>query len=398
MPNVLHQGRRAQSERVRELPVSLIRGGSFYRAQEKAGLIRPNRWDLQRRVPAAIAVTWLPLVVLSAAYGGLDDLLALLVDYRVYARLFVAIPLLLVGQITMDTRFREMGQHFLDANIVRIADLSVFHDIVTKARRLRDAFLPEMVIIVLVYIQMAFLLESERVRNVTWAIDAATNSLTPAGYYSVLVAQALFLGLMGVAVWKWMIWVYVLRRLSRMNLQLDATNGDLTAGLGFLGEVPRAFVPVVLAVASVAGANWRSQLVAGQLTLNDVKWPAVALAILTLLSFFLPLALFTPALLREKRRSILRYGSLQHRVSLRFRSKWSNQSNEQVDDLLAGPDASSLADLSSDFKSVEQMRAYPFRKSTVIAFLAALAVPLLPVLTTQIPLREVLRLLFDAVH
>jgi hypothetical protein len=398
MPDVLRQSRRAQSERVRELPLSLIRGGSFYRAQEKAGLIRPHRWDLQRRVPAAIAVTWLPLVVLSAVYGGLDELRALLVDYRVYARLFMAIPLLLVGQITMDIRFREMGQHFLDANIIRTAELSGFHDIVTKARRLRDAFLPELVIIVLVYIQVAFLLESERVRNVAWAADAATDSLTPAGYYSVLVAQALFLGLMAVAVWKWMIWVYVLRRLSRMNLQLDATNGDLTAGLGFLGEVPRAFVPVALAVAAVAGANWRSQLLAGQLTLNDVRWPAAALAVLTLMSFFLPLALFTPALLREKRRSILRYGSLQHRVSLRFRSKWSNERNELVDDLLAGPDASSLADLSSDFRNVEQMRAYPFRKSTVIAFLVALALPMLPVLTTQIPLGEVFRLLFDAVR
>jgi hypothetical protein len=254
-----------------------------------------------------------------------------------------------------------------------------------------------MVIIVLVYIQVAFLLESERVRNVTWAVEAATNSLTPAGYYSVLVAQALFLGLMAVVVWKWMIWVYVLRGLSRMNLQLDATNGDMTAGLGFLGEVPRAFVPVALAVAVVAGANWRSQLLAGQLTLNDVRWPAIALAILTLLSFLLPLALFTPPLVREKRRSILRYGSLQHRVSLRFRSKWSNERNGQVDELLAGPDASSLADLSSDFKSVEQMQVYPFRKWTVIAFLVALAVPMLPVLTTQIPLSEVFSRLFNAV-
>ena len=60
-----------------KLPISLIRGGTFYWVQEKARLIRPRAWDLQRRLPLAVAVAWVPLLILTAAHGfvveGDDD-------------------------------------------------------------------------------------------------------------------------------------------------------------------------------------------------------------------------------------------------------------------------------------------------------------------------------------
>ena len=382
----------------RQIPISLIRGGSFYWVQQKARLIRPHAWDLHRRVPFAVAVAWLPLVVLAAMHGGIPDLRALLVDYRVHARVFIAIPLLLFGQITMETGFREMAQQFLDANIVRVQDLSRFRAIMQTTRRLRDAKLPEAIAFVLVYAQVAYFLESGRYRAAEWAVDAASNSLTPAGYYSALVAQPLFLALLAIAAWKWVIWVYVLRQISRLPLQLDATNGDETAGLGFLGEVPRAFMPLVLAVSAVIGSSWRSQMLAGQLTLEALRWPAVVFAAIMLLIFLLPLALFTPALMREKRVSTHRYGSIQHLFSLQFREKWARHRNEHLQELLGVPDFSALADLSSGFKNFEQMLVYPFRKNTIFALLGALALPLIPVVTTQIPLREILKELVSTLH
>jgi hypothetical protein len=347
----------------------------------------------------AVAIAWIPLLVLAAVHGGFAELRAVLVDYRVYARVLVAIPLLLVAQITMDTRFREMAQHFLDANIVRTDELSRFHQIMQKTRRLRDALLPEILVIVAVYLQVGYLLESGRLRFASWAMEAGSNALTPAGYYSVLISQGIFLVLLGIVAWKWAIWIYVLRRMSQLHLQVDATNGDLTGGLGFLSEVPRAFVPVVLAISAVVGATWRSLVLNGQLTLDGLIWPAAVYAALMLAIFFLPLSLFLPTLVHEKRLGVRRYGSLQHLVSLQFRRKWTQQRNRHVDDdLLSVPDFSALADLSASLKNVEDMVAYPFRKSVAISFLIALALPLIPVVTTQIPLKEILKGLFDALH
>jgi hypothetical protein len=135
----------------------------------------------------------------------------------------------------------------------------------------------------------------------------------------------------------------------------------------------------------------------GQLTFEFLKWPAAAFALILLMVFFLPLALFTPALLREKRLSTRVYGSMQHLVSLQFRRKWTPR-NHNVAELLGAPDVSSLADLSASFKNIEQMVTFPFRKSTAIMFLVALALPIIPVITTRIPLKAIMKGLFDAIH
>jgi hypothetical protein len=50
--------------------VSLIRGGALYRFQEMAHLIRPDQWNVGRRVFIAVLVGWVPLVALTAVSGS----------------------------------------------------------------------------------------------------------------------------------------------------------------------------------------------------------------------------------------------------------------------------------------------------------------------------------------
>jgi hypothetical protein len=52
---------------------SLIRGGPFYRGQQAIRLIRPDKWNMGRRIALAIVIGWLPLLVLTAVFnsGGL---------------------------------------------------------------------------------------------------------------------------------------------------------------------------------------------------------------------------------------------------------------------------------------------------------------------------------------
>jgi hypothetical protein len=379
-----------------EMPISLIRGGTFYWAQEKIGLIRPHQWNLGKRVLLAVVLAWIPLVVLAAMHGG-NNLQALFSDYRVYARAFVAIPLLLIAQVGMERRFREMGRYFLDANLVRAEDLGHFRAIMEKARRLRDAKLPELIVVVAVYLQVGYFLESGKLSNSDWAVGVG-GGFTPAGYYSVLVTQALFMGLLGLVLWKWLIWILVMRDLSKMDLQLDPTDGDLCAGLGFLGQTPKAFTPVLLAISVVIGAAWRHEVLANQVALSSLTMPAGLLDVVVAVIFVAPLALFTPLLLKVKRQGLKQYGALQHLHSLQFRKKWVEERNEHVAELLGNPDFSSLADISASFKNVHEMKAFPFSKSVVVGLVLALAIPLLPVVTTKIPLKELLKGLLKALH
>src|SRR5215831_7469864 len=82
--------------------LSLIRGGPFYRAQRAAGLIRLEEWNHVRRVTVALALGWLPLIVITMLFNP-KALGSLLVDYRVYSRMVIAVPVLLLGQLLTES-------------------------------------------------------------------------------------------------------------------------------------------------------------------------------------------------------------------------------------------------------------------------------------------------------
>lgn len=83
--------------------VSLVRGGPFYRARQATRLMRPNQWNLGRRIPILIGVVWLPLVVLTIVLNP-TGLASSLRAYRVYSRLFLAIPVLLAAAVDRPKR------------------------------------------------------------------------------------------------------------------------------------------------------------------------------------------------------------------------------------------------------------------------------------------------------
>lgn len=103
--------------------VSLVRGGPFYRAQRAIGLIRPNQWNLGRRITFLIVVGWLPLLLITAV-SNLQLLPSLLRDYRVHARMLIAVPALLVGEILMESRFRAVIGHIHQASLLDASDLA----------------------------------------------------------------------------------------------------------------------------------------------------------------------------------------------------------------------------------------------------------------------------------
>src|SRR5271169_6044722 len=131
--------------------LSLVRGGPFYHLQQAAGLIGPDRWNLGRRVVFALAIGWLPLVILTALFHP-DLLMSLLRDYRVYARVVIAIPVLLAGQTLLESRFRLIVQHIRNADP---DDLAYMDGAITTLVRWSDSWLPELLIIVAVYLNTA---------------------------------------------------------------------------------------------------------------------------------------------------------------------------------------------------------------------------------------------------
>jgi len=121
--------------------LSLVPGGPFYRTHLAIGLIRPNRWNVGRRIVMSIAISWVPLFLITLLLdpGGLRSFV---MDYRVHARLLIAVPALLIGEIVMESRFREVFRYLRESGLLDVHDMAYMDGVVANLVRLRDAAMP----------------------------------------------------------------------------------------------------------------------------------------------------------------------------------------------------------------------------------------------------------------
>jgi len=134
--------------------VSFIRGGPFYRAQRALRLIRPNQWNFTRRILILIAIGWLPLVIFTVVLNP-EGLSSLIREYRIHARLLIAIPALLIGEGFMESRFRLVMRHIRQVGLLDAPDLAYMDGVIATLVRVRDAFLPEFMVFVLLVVHTA---------------------------------------------------------------------------------------------------------------------------------------------------------------------------------------------------------------------------------------------------
>jgi hypothetical protein len=197
--------------------VSFVRGGPFYRAQRAIGLIRPNQWNLGRRITFLIAIGWLPLLIITAVLN-LQALVSLLRDYRVHSRMLIAVPALLVGEMLMESRFCAVMGHIRQADLLDASDLARVDDVIATLIRVRNSLLPEFTILVLLIVHTATSYQG-LVDATPWLSHAsgAELHLTAAGWYAVLVSTSIFQFLLGLMLWKWLLWTFFAFKLSRRN-------------------------------------------------------------------------------------------------------------------------------------------------------------------------------------
>ncbi len=379
--------------------LSLIRGGPFYRLQRKSRLMAEDRWHFGRRVILAITVGWVPLVLATVLFNP-HALVVLLKDYLVYSRLWIAVPVLLIGQVLMETRFRMIVTHVREAKLLDEAGLRQLDDVIFRLRLLRDSIAPELIIIALAYARTVVVWKTRIDIAPAWAVfhSAGMVHATPAGWYYALVSQMIYQFLIGLALWKWLLWAFFLLRLSRMDLKLVATHPDGHGGLGFLGLSPLGFSPIAFAAATAIGATWRYEILNAGAHLKDFRLAAIVLLLLVIVVALGPLACFVPTLAALRRRGILEYGILAQIHSTDFHDKWILHREGREEEFLTAPEISAMTDFGASYENIEKMLPFPLDKGALLGLAVAVLLPMLPAVLAEIPLKEVLKDLMEAVR
>jgi hypothetical protein len=378
--------------------VSLVRGGPFYRIQRAIGLIRPNQWNLGRRIGFIIVIGWLPLFVLTALLNH-EGLISLVRDYRVHSRLLIAVPALLIGEILMELRFRAVMGHIRRAGLLDVVDLARLDEVVAKLVRARDSLLPELVILLLLIVHTATAYKG-LVDTTPWLSRAsgAEFHLTAAGWYAVVVSTSIFQFALGLRLWTWLLWTFFAFKLSRSNLRLVPTHPDEHGGLGFLGLTSAAFAPIAFSATAVIGATWRQEILYHGAHLMNFKLPAIILVVIFALVALGPLAFFVPRLAELRRKGILEYGILGQLHSADFHEKWILHRAGREAEFLEAPDSSSLADYGRAYEKIEQLNSFPADKGALYTLAAAVLIPALPTILAEVPIVVVLSDLLKALH
>jgi len=375
----------ARERTAAEPDFSLVLGGPLYQLLLRAHVTQPNLGLVQRRIIAAIALTWLPLALLTTAagkfFGGTE--VPFLYDLDVHVRFLLTLPLLIAAEVIVHRRVRSVIEQFRERDLISRADRPAFESIVAGAMRLRNSIAAELLLLLLAVTAGYWLWRWQaRLHVVTWYADAT--AFTGAGYWYAFVSVPVFRFVIMRWYYRLFIWYVFLFRVSRLNLQLNALHPDRAGGLQFLTLSSAAILPVLMAQTVFLSGLIGNQIWHDGASLPDFKFLIGGIVGFLMLLTLLPLAFFAMPLAAAKRAGLREYGLFATRYAREFREKWLRGDAEQGDPLGTG-DIQSLADLGNSYAVVNEMSLLPFDRRFILRAAVVLAIPLAPLALTMFP-------------
>ena len=354
---------------------------------------------LTMRALAAALITWVPLLILVLATPGSGQPTAwrFFEDVGTHVRLLLVIPLLILAESGIGARTRMVAEHFQHSGLLSDADQSRFQAIIRTGQKRLNSGLAEFAIAVLSYgfigwLVMALTRDGERY----WFEEMGPHGeqLSAAGWwYAAVIPLVAFLFLRWG--WRYLVWSWFLHRIAGLDLRLATTHPDHVGGLGFVNIGHTAFSFITLAASCMVAGTAGNHILHAGVPLQQYQAALISFVVILVVIGLLPLALFSPRLVIAKRRGLLLYGHLATVYIRMFEDKWLGR-QAPGDELLGSGDIQSLADLGGGFERLDNMRVTPFDRKTAMAFGVAAVGPMLPLLLTVMPLKDILSLLLKS--
>ncbi len=380
----------------------LTEGGPTYRIEKWLGIIREQSPNIVRRAIFSIFLTWVPLFILCLLQGtafGTRVAAPFLRDFATYTRFLLALPILLGAETILGPHLAHAAAHFVRSRLVLEDDYKHFDRAVEDGVRWRDSAVAEFVILVVAYFAAWTSVRSMAIEASTWYAThtGTTYTLTLAGWWYVFFCVPLFQFLILRWIWRLFLWGQFLWRMRRLNLQLIPTHPDECAGLGFVGEAHRFFSVILFASFTSFAGVLANAIVYDKTPLSNFAVLIATLITLSVLLVLLPLAVFAPVLLQTKRVGLYQYGSLATEYTSSFQKKWIQTPPPREEPLIGTADIQSLADLGNSYSFIEKMGPMPMDHRTPINLILACLIPMVPLILTMMPLKDLLKMLLKLV-
>ncbi|NNF97279.1 MAG: hypothetical protein HKM94_10165 [Halobacteria archaeon] len=388
-------------------PFSLSTGGFFYTLLLRSHIIEEGKYHTRRLILLFIGVTWLPLLILTALEGNLYNVgtgVSYLTDFNPHVRFLITAPLLLLAGQIIDPLVGAVVQHLKTSGVLPESGRAQFSNALNNLTQRRDSIWPDIIIIVIA-LTISMLAkpgygetELEKVSTWLWTADGKSLSVTLAGWWYILLAAPLAQILLYRWVWRFIIWIGFLYRVSRIKLALLPTHGDLVGGLGILSNGQIAFITIFLAFGTLLSSGLAHEMLVDGSSMKEARPVIFGFIACSLLAIVAPLVLFTKQLVNAKRHGRREYGALGYRLSNAFDKKWNQEEApmEQGKDILTAVDPSALADYNAVYETISGMHVFPMKVRTIAIMAIILFVPFAPLILIEVPFNEVLSRLLNA--
>jgi hypothetical protein len=372
-----------------DIPPLLLTEGGPGDALLRRLKLQPLGLGTRRTAVALAAVTWTPLLILSAIHGVAvsGPQIPFLYDLAAHVRFLVALPVLILAEVPIGFRLRRAAAHFVGPD-----EYEKFAAVILRARQLRDSRVAELCVFGAAYLTAyAVLTEAGFQGGSTWYAPEPHAGLTLPGFWYALVAIPIFQFILYRWLYRMLVWAWFLRRLATLPLRLTPTHPDGAGGLGFLGKSCIPFGTLLFSMSAVVSSAIATRVLFGGAALEAFQISYAALFVVALAVFVAPLLVFVPVLLGVKQRGLLEYGTLASRYTQLFHRKWVERPDAQEEPLLGTADIQSLADLGNSYALAKGMRALPITTSDFVAMAIPGVIPAVPLAATVMPVSEVVK-------
>ena len=383
------------------LELSLVDDAAL-RLQRSVRLVPTNGLGVVRRAVFFALLTWLPLVA-WALYasrmlpGGVDEPLA--VHFGVHVRFLLAVPALILGEAMAHRVSTRLIPYFLSSGVVPPAQRGAFVRVLGGVARLRDRTLPWVLIAVLVVawtILQPAAVGSDAGHEAKWATSGEAGGLGFGGWWFLYVSRPIFSVLLAGWLWRLALVFVLLKRIARLDLSIVPTHPDGAGGLGFLKEMPKAFGLLAFATSAVVASRLAHDVIYHGVTVQSLQVVLTGFVVLVLAVCIAPLLALVGPLAAAKRGALLDYGALVGEHGRLVRRRWILGEKPADDALLQAPEIGPVADTLAVYEAVRRMKPVPFGRSTLLGIAVPTLIPILVLLSTQVPIKEVLKKIVGA--
>ena len=373
-------------------------GGPFYELQRLLGLLREDALRAGSRALLFVAIAWVVPLILSLidghAFGSLADQPYLL-DAAVWARFFIAVGLFVLIEKPVEHRLHAHLRQFAQAPLLAPGSFEAAAQAVVRALKRRDGYLAEAVcltIAILATIATYFRFVDDE--SLSWAVRHLddTSTLTLAGWWCVIFSNTLFWFLLLRWLWRLFVWTKLLNDLAKLELNLVATHPDGHGGLTFIGEYPNAYTMFVFAMSCVLGASLAKELLANDLATATYGYVMAGWLLIVFMIFTWPLLSFRKPLTDLKERTLLAF-SAQATRHQRAAERELLGKNITANGDAEAPAANESPDPSKAYVTARKLSTVLVSRAGLMPVSAAALLPLVATGATQLPFRELLKLM-----